>query len=73
MNSSSQQYGLGGPNGPGGPGGPGGPPPGGPNILLEQSPAATEEASSLANRQFWQRGDKIELRCRSMFLAAEKS
>ena len=41
--------------------------------MLEQGPAATEEAASLADRQFWWRGDKIELRCLSMFLAAEQS
>ena len=41
--------------------------------MLEQSPAATEEAASLVDRQFWRRGDKIELRRRSMVLAAEQS
>ena len=29
--------------------------------LLEQGPVATEEAASLADRQFWRRGDKIDL------------
>ena len=41
--------------------------------LLEQGPTATEEAASLADRQFWQREDKIELRCCSTFLATEQS
>ena len=39
--------------------------------MLEQGPAATEEAASLADRQFWRRGDKTELRRRSMYLATE--
>ena len=39
--------------------------------LLEQGPLATEEAASLADRQFWWRGDKMELRRRSMFLTIE--
>ena len=43
-------------------------------ILLEQSPAATGEAAILADRQFWrQRGDKVKLRRRSMFLATDQS
>ena len=42
------------------------------NLLLEQGPEATEEAASLADRQFWQI-DKIELRRRSRFPAAEQS
>ena len=41
-------------------------------LVLEQGPAATEEAASLANRQFW-RIDKIELRHHSRVLAAEQS
>ena len=40
--------------------------------MLEQGPTATEEATSLVDRQFWWRGDKIELRRRSMFLVAER-
>ena len=42
-------------------------------LTLEQGPTATEEAASLADRQFWWRGDKIELRHRSIFLAAKQS
>ena len=42
-------------------------------FLLEQSPVATEEATSLADRQFWWREDKVELRRRSMFPAADQS
>ena len=43
------------------------------SAMLEQGPVATEEAVSLADRQFWRREDKVELRRRSMFPAADQS
>ena len=43
------------------------------SLMLDQGPAATEEATSLADRQFWWREDNIELRNCSRFPAAEQS